>query len=359
MKKILLSILFCLFFNPSFAFSKDDINSPADLKKYTNTPLTKVLNLGTAHLRQLPEGFKPEYLEPVLTRLKTYNPDIITIESISGQTCSLIVKYKEIMDEGIDYCKQYQIIVPLGFAATGLDTAAAEVELYKALDKLPKDPSPIERRKLVLLFLASGDQNSALVQWLSLKPNERIVANGISQKIIDYFTIYQSKNNENINIAVKLAVDLRLNRVYPIDDHTADFIQYRTKDGFAEAIQNIWAMPSNLSEEYKNLMGKTNSSSGMLENYRYYNAKTTSQKVLTGEWKLSLENNDANNFGRQYIAWYETRNLRMVSNIRSAIGNNPGAKVLNIVGFSHKPFYDEYMSMMMDIEIIDAQKILE
>jgi hypothetical protein len=37
-------------------------------------------------------------------------------------------------------------------------------------------------------------------------------------------------------------------------------------------------------------------------------------------------------YGRQYVAWWETRNLRMVANIRVAFGNHPGARVLNIVG---------------------------
>ena len=63
-------------------------------------------------------------------------------------------------------------------------------------------------------------------------------------------------------------------------------------------------------------------------------------------------------FGRVYLAWWETRSLRMVANVRAAFGNNPGARILNIVGGSHKPYYDAYFDMMSDVKIIDAESVL-
>ena len=49
----------------------------------------------------------------------------------------------------------------------------------------------------------------------------------------------------------------------------------------------------------------------------------------------------------------------MVANIRTAFGNRPGARVLNIVGASHKPYYDAYLDMMSDVKLIDAETIIK
>lgn len=48
----------------------------------------------------------------------------------------------------------------------------------------------------------------------------------------------------------------------------------------------------------------------------------------------------------------------MVANIRAAFGNAPGARVLNIVGASHKAYYDQYLSLMSDVRLVDAQTVL-
>ena len=49
----------------------------------------------------------------------------------------------------------------------------------------------------------------------------------------------------------------------------------------------------------------------------------------------------------------------MVSNIRAAFGNHPGARVLNVVGASHKPYYDAYLDMMSDLKLVDAEQMLK
>jgi hypothetical protein len=49
----------------------------------------------------------------------------------------------------------------------------------------------------------------------------------------------------------------------------------------------------------------------------------------------------------------------MVANIRSAFGNSPGARVLNIVGASHKAYYEAYLAQMSEVELIDMGEILK
>lgn len=57
-------------------------------------------------------------------------------------------------------------------------------------------------------------------------------------------------------------------------------------------------------------------------------------------------------YGRQYGAWWDVRNLRMVANIRATMVEQPGARVLNIVGASHRLWYDGWMRQMPDVEVV-------
>jgi len=48
----------------------------------------------------------------------------------------------------------------------------------------------------------------------------------------------------------------------------------------------------------------------------------------------------------------------MVSNIRAAFRQRPGARVLVVVGSSHKPWFDSLLGQMQGVEIVDVQKAL-
>ena len=53
------------------------------------------------------------------------------------------------------------------------------------------------------------------------------------------------------------------------------------------------------------------------------------------------------------------RNLRMVANIRAAFRDRPGARVLSIVGASHKPWFDSLLGQMQGVDIVDANTVLQ
>jgi pheromone shutdown protein TraB len=64
-------------------------------------------------------------------------------------------------------------------------------------------------------------------------------------------------------------------------------------------------------------------------------------------------------YGREYMSWWETRNLRMAGNIHAAFRGRPGANVLVIVGATHKGYLDAYLDMMQDVRLIDAEQFLK
>lgn len=60
-----------------------------------------------------------------------------------------------------------------------------------------------------------------------------------------------------------------------------------------------------------------------------------------------------------WVAGWEIRNLRMVANIRETFRERPGARVLSIVGVSHKPWFDQWLGQLQGVEIVDAATVLK
>jgi hypothetical protein len=58
--------------------------------------------------------------------------------------------------------------------------------------------------------------------------------------------------------------------------------------------------------------------------------------VFDSDFGPALEEPSKQGYGRFYVGYWETRNLRMAANIREAIGTHPSRRTLVIVGASHK-----------------------
>jgi hypothetical protein len=323
-------------------------------------PTTKVAVLGSTHLSQLSGTFDPATLEPLLAKLAAFQPTIITHEGLSGEQCELVQRhvtiYPQIYD---DYCKSFS----KALQASEIPFVQARTEVETLLKTWPAAPTPSQRRRLAVLFLASGDQPSARVQWLQLPLEERIKADGIGDSALALLKREGAKPNETDEIGVALAVRLGLQRVYAVDDHTSDSIQAAAPQGLEAAIQAHWAsadpkkFPALATMQAMDA-GMT-TGEGVLAAYRFYNAPETQRAFVELDFKGALALQSPQLFGRQYVAWYEVRNLRMVANIRSAFGNSPGARVLNIVGASHKAYYEAYLAQMSEVELVDMEAILK
>jgi hypothetical protein len=324
-------------------------------------PPTKVATLGSTHLSQSSGTFDVATLEPLLVKLAAFDPNIITHEGLSGEQCELAQRYDKIYPKIFeDYCWG----VEEGGKATGLTLPQARAEAEALLKTWPTAPTAAQRRRLSALFLASGDRPSAQVQWLQLPVAERVIGEGIDAALLAILDRTGKKPNETYEIGVVLAARLGLNRVYAVDDHTSDSIQAAAPEGLDAAIQAHWASSAPIMARNpifaKMEADEKDMTSGdkVLAAYRFLNAPETQRAFIDLDFKRALATPSPQLFGRQYVSWYEVRNLRMVANIRSAFGNSPGARVLNIVGASHKAYYEAYLSQMSEVELVDMATIL-
>lgn len=324
--------------------------------------LTEVLVLGTPHLSGAPDDFDPAVLAPLLDRLAAFQPDIIAIEALSGESIDALWRYREIYPESATTYGGRSMTMAAGVRhGLQLDSPDAEAEVRRTLAAWPRDPAPAQRRRLAALFVASGDPHSALVQWWRLDPSERIAEDGVSALLVEQLAQYDTRKNENHMIGARLAARLGLERLYPIDDHSSDDVgSSRTADLEAMMAQpwraELMADPAftPLREAANNLRTPEQA----LDTYRMLNAARTGHVDADGQWLNMLNRETPNAVGRTRVADWEVRNLRQVANIREAIAHNPGGRVLVITGSAHKPWFDFYLSMMTDVVVIDASRVL-
>lgn len=319
-------------------------------------PPSEVMVLGTPHLSGLPAAFKPEDLAPVLDRLAAWKPDYITVEDVSGVQCDELRRFAALHSNAAEtYCSDPSAAQ----RALGIDLTAATLAIAKTLGSWPKTPTAAERRHLAALFLAGGEPASALVQWLRLPEAERHAGDGVDPAMAARLTAAQTKRNESYLVAATLAARLGHERVYPVDDHTADD-DSDADEGYGKAVQAAWDNPATKARMAAGeaLNAKLGTPAGTLALYRAYNRPGEADVVFASDFGAALAEPSAGRYGRRYVAWWEVRNLRMVANIRAVLQKRPGARLLAIVGASHKAYFEAYLAMMHDVRIADTEAVL-
>ncbi|WP_225206663.1 DUF5694 domain-containing protein [Novosphingobium huizhouense] len=319
-------------------------------------PKTEVLVLGTPHLSMLPPDFDRALLEPLLVRLQAWRPRMIMVEAVGGAQCDYLRTFAAFYPgTAEDYCPD------AGAARTALklDQAGAEAEIARLLEDGRADRPAAERRRLAALFLAAGDPASARVQWLRLPASERIASDGLTDALLGVIAAVGKRPNENREVAAELAARLGLERVWPVDDHTGDRAAGPSSAEQEATIQALW---NNVwSSEHKAVLDKVPAQlreGAVLSVYRDQNSPAAARYAVASDFAATAADSSPERHGRRYLAYWETRNLRMVANMREAMGPTPGTRVLAIVGSSHKPYYERYLGVLSEIHVASTDEVL-
>lgn len=328
----------------------------ADLDQGMVGSRAQVLVLATTHLRYMPAGFDARALDGLMQRLASFKPDIITVELQPPAECDLVKRRPEKYGEGYNCPK-----TEAAKAATGLDIPAALQAVEKTLKTWPVQPTAAQRRTLAALFLATGDTPSALVQWLRLPPEERKAGDTLDATLVAQLEQLARQNDESFLIGARLAAQLGLERVHAIDNHTGDFIEVEGEEEkvFGEQLQKAW---NNKSDQARQDEAKTDSLkqlSDLLPMYRQLNRPDTLRRLAESNVVPAMRYPSPQRYPQWWVAGWEIRNLHMVANIRETFRERPGARVLNIVGASHKPWFDHWLGQLQGVSIVDAAKLLE
>ena len=208
--------------------------------------------------------------------------------------------------------------------------------------------------------MAGGDDPSALVQWLRIPASERRDGDGLDATLVARLEKLQASRNEDYALAVPLAARLGLERVYSVDDHTADTYDPADPKAYSAAITKAWDNPATALR--KTADEKANARLGqpgaVVAIYRAMNAPGQSDLAFHSDFGAAMEEPSPQRFGRGYLGYWETRNLRMAANIRAALAEHPGERMLVIVGASHKGYLEAYLDQMHDVRLADVETLL-
>ena len=319
-------------------------------------PPTQVMTLGSMHLSEH-KHWTPAMLEPLLGKLAAYKPSIITYEGVSGEQCAAMGLFPDATGPATStYCWNPDEIV----ADTKLSVPQAALEIRRTFQSWPKTPTATQRRRLAMLFLAAGDRVSARVQWLRLSSEERRAANGMTDKMVEIIERKGRPMNESHDVVAVLAARLGLERAYAVDDHTSDAIYADIPEDFDAAFANRLQEPA-LAKSLSAIKGRVaqvHDGETLLGLYRDLNAPGGQDEQILADFGGALVLPSKGYYGRVYVGWWDVRNLRMVANARAAFARSPGARVLNVVGSSHKPWYDLLFATMRDVQVVDAAAVL-
>ncbi|MGF6272301.1 hypothetical protein ABIB38_000643 [Massilia sp. UYP11] len=329
---------------------------PSRLKGPAAGPVNEIMVLGSPHLSHLPKTFQPASLSLLNERLAAWKPQAIAVEERSGPQCDFLRRHAARYAETVEtYCPD----TAAAKAATGLDVPEATAQAEKLLAGWPATPSPAQRRRLAALFLAGGEPASAAVQWFHLPAGERRAGDGLDAALVEQLRKLAVDPDESVMIAARLAARLGHERVYAMDDQSAGR-PYTDRKAAGEAIMKAWDNPANraLRQADKILYQGLGSAEGMLALYRAYNAPDHVSTVFEADFGAALNEPSPQRFGRAYIGYWETRNLRMAANIRDVVGVMPGTRLLVIVGASHKGYLEAYLHQMHDVRVVDTAAVL-
>ncbi|RJG27652.1 DUF5694 domain-containing protein [Massilia cavernae] len=316
-------------------------------------PRSQVLVLGTVHLSGMPPGFNPAALDGVLDRLAAFRPDIITIEDESGEECDLAARHPA--KYGPDYCAP----TDAAMKATGLDVPAALTEVDKTLKAWPAQPTPAQRRRLAASFLAANDHASAYVQWLQLPVAERRAGDSLNDALVETLVRIAKRNDESYQLAARLAARLGLPRVHATDNHTGDRIDVPDIKAFVKSIEGAWAAGGAALKEREKHSKTLSQAADLLPLYRYLNTPEGLQIYAEANVSAAMRAKSAEGYPQIWAAGWEIRNLRMVANIRETFRERRGARVLSIVGVSHKPWFDDWLGQLQGVDVVDVAGVLK
>lgn len=341
-------------------------NRPFDPREYQGRHVgepTQILVIGTPHLSGTPDGFDPAVLEPLLERLERYRPDAIAIEAMPGRGIAQMWEYRETYPQvAQQYGGRAMALSGISRGLLGMSMAQADAEIRRTLAAWPASPTPAQRRRLAALFAAAGEPASAIVQWWKLAPSERIADDNVSRLLAEQFATYETpaRKNEDQLIAARLAVRLGHERVYPTDDQSDDVVPnfeanmtaFMEEPWMAELMADPAFTP--LREAGRHLTTPAEA----LATYRMLNRPSSGWTDANGQWLNMINRASPNDVGRARVAAWEVRNLRMAANIREVSARHPGGRILVIVGSAHKPWFDAYLRMMSDVQVVDATRVL-
>ena len=311
--------------------------------------------MGTQHLQYM-DDFEPTMLSGVLSHLKNKDFDIIALEQMSSELLYDIRSrddnqfqnlYERIGKRRIELAEKFQSELNITFSD-------ANDSINVILDE--KVESVEIRKRLMSLFLATGDIYSALLQKEYLSQQNQMLQ--LNDSIEDILNKYRN-NNENYTIGVELAKQENINRLYYIDNlQDETYLKIRYPEFISEYKQNKDKIDSLLSmngiyNQVNKIAEKAISDGNLIQLYKFLNSTEYSEKDFDAQWNIWFKTNFDSKADQVRFYLWEMRNLQIAANIIKLVALNPGKRILVIIGSSHKNFIEKHLKEIKNVVLLE------
>jgi len=326
--------------------------------------LTQVLVLGTQHLRRI-EAFDPATLRSLLDALEAWEPDAIGVETLPPAEISAMEMrsaYGPVLGafagEELTAGRLAREHLGIGWEAA-FETADS---LLGELESASSARRPELRRELVPVLMGAYRLDDAALQWSQLVESGGVSRDALPDSLRMMLEGRLKATNETTAIGIALARRLGLQRVHPIDDHLDKDLFLTIADDLSAELENSAAyrelVASGALEASTEDLVAAHETGDLLSFYLALNDLRALERNLDLEWRFFFRTRLASGLDRYRVALWEVRNLAMAQHIRRMSAPFPGGRLLVLVGASHKPFLDAYLSCGMDVEIIQLADIV-
>lgn len=341
-----------------------DDNPVKNLQKLTDDKYkTSVMVLGVPPLNVLGKDFSPKLLDSLIIVLRKYSPEIICIDAIpSSQIQSYLNLDKYHKDLILSVSKNEIESATKLHSGRNVDISKLEERIDSLLNS-KNDISSLtyqEKEKLIKDFLISFDSYSAALIWSYLNENEKSKLT-LENSVKNYLTSLSRSNEENSSIGLRLARELKLTRLFRINDLSDRYYLNKIADPLYQEML--------LSEVYRNSrkdildletdkkLKESLSQKNLMLFFRHINSKEYILRATDKNWGIYYRMFLDSGLDRARAALWEMKCFRIAANIREISAFNPGKKILVIVNVSAKPFIEEYLKSTADIKIRDFNEL--
>lgn len=322
---------------------------------------SSVFILGTKHLSGIKGEYELSILDGLIGRLEVLNPDLIAIEALDGLSVAAMAQRPDAHGETLNIYGRFQLkFAQKAQFATGKDFATAYADIQR---NSPDCSSAGDFNPCILTYLAAYDYYSALLQWHKASPENRENFGKEFGDIDEAFAQRMTSTNEYITIAIRLAKALGHHRLYPVDDHSSGApFDSANKDNpnMADEMMSIWGDIEGdpYLAEMKSRFSEAADAGDVLPYYRWVNSPETGQRDIDFQWTPLIQKDVKSRVGTSRVAAWEMRNLLMAAHISAVLVENPGKKLIYIVGSAHKPYLDGYFANTNWVEVVDSAEVL-
>jgi len=321
-----------------------------------DTATTKILVLATTHLSKIEENYSPGQLDSLILVLEKFNPGVIAVEDLPGRQIQAFDSWNSPLKKMFgETSKKYGNITQkhLNTSWPGANNHADS--LLNQISNQNEKVTDELRLHLVENLVAAYRLPTASLQWSYISDSFRQEQESLPDTVSTILEQSLKWANEIYSIGTRLARNLHLQQLYPVDDHSEKDILLSIRPQLQKGLDKSLRRElqnSHYIQKNRSLLKKGIQTNNLMPLYRFLNSSAYLEPDVEKQWKLFLRTPMPAKANRSRLALWETRNLHIAANIQRSSAQNPTESVLVIIGASHKYFLDKYLNQMMGVEVV-------